>query len=477
MNRRTISVSTLSAIFSLISFSAAHAQMEPESELPAAEESDAPDKPKPNSLPVPNPNNLPKAPAPKKSTRFRTKVRAKTSRLVDKSNMSGTGYGIFGSTDLGMVFTAPSNEIYTLIEEPQFGFTPAAKFFATVFTRRIALDLGLGLQFATYSGSRIGQIDINNEDFPIVPINEPYSKTQPTLIIESAARIKFKQKFQAGILATALYSNRSAGFSSLREGEDLDEVYNVFLGPQFVYETPFLNYISRLGASFTISLTGTLRDAYIFNIHAGLGSFINRGATIINTKKETRIKTKVVTEVIPLQAQTAEFDDNIEFVFDSRMINFKLNSDEISEKSQRFISEVGDALRKNSALWKKLVVEGHTDSQGSESYNLKLSAMRAKAVANILVSSGIDETKIVVAGMGSKKRLIVKEESELDFAKNRRVAIRPIGIKNVRELKRAIDTVQNDFFGIKQPEVPTMPEALPESETTPQEPFWDPGID
>ncbi|MEY2987632.1 MAG: hypothetical protein RJB13_1153, partial [Pseudomonadota bacterium] len=330
----------------------------------------------------------------------------------------------------------------------------------------------------TYSGSRIGQVDIDNENFPIVAISEPYSKTQSSLMIEGAARIKFKQKFQAGLLATALYSKQKrAGFSSLRDGEDLDEVYNVFVGPQFVYETPFKNYISRLGASFTVSLTGTRRDAYVFNLHAGLGSFINKGATIINTKKETRIKTKVVTEVIPLQSRKTEFDDNIVFVFDSRLINFKLNSDELSQKSENFIVEMGIVLNEQSALWEKLIVEGHTDSQGAADYNLRLSAMRAKAVANALMSAGLDESRLVIVGMGSKQRLVEKEESEVDFAKNRRVEIRPIGVKDPRTLRQKIDSVQNKFFGVKQTEIPSVLEQLPEMDTAPQEPVWDPGLD
>lgn len=416
-------------------------------------------------------------PKPKKTTRFKTKVRKSSASTINQEQISGTGFGIFGGTDLGGVFTSPTNEIYKLIEEPQFGVTPTAKFFGTVFTRRIALDLGIGLQYAAYSGSRIGQIDINNEDFPIVPIKEPYSKTQASLLIESAARLKFRQKFQAGLLATALYSGQSAGFSSLRDGEDLDEAYNVFVGPQFVFETPFKNYISRLGASFTVSVTGTLRDAFIFNLQAGLGSFIIRGATIINTKKETRIKTKVVTEVIPLQSQTAEFNDNIVFVFDSKMINFKLNSDELSDASEKFIAEIGVALNEVSHLWEKLIVEGHTDSQGQAEYNQKLSEMRAKSVANVLTQSGVEETKIIAIGEGSTKRVIEKEVSELDYAKNRRVEIRPIGIKNPRELKMRIDAVQDKFFGVQRPDIPEPQTIIPEQDTTPQEPIFDPGLD
>ena len=159
------------------------------------------------------------------------------------------------------------------------------------------------------------------------------------------------------------------------------------------------------------------------------------------------------------------------------MINFKLNSNELSEKSEEFITEIGSAFRDQSGLWEKLIIEGHTDSQGSASYNLTLSAKRAQAVAGILVRAGLDESKLVVVGMGSKKKLVEKESSEVDFAMNRRVEIRPIGVKNARELKLKIDAVQNKIFGIKQPEIPAALESMPEQDTTPQEPVWDPGLD
>ncbi len=49
---------------------------------------------------------------------------------------------------------------------------------------------------------------------------------------------------------------------------------------------------------------------------------------------------------------------------------------------------------------RKVLVEGHTDSRGSESYNLKLSQKRANAVKKALVERGIEPERIIAKGYG-----------------------------------------------------------------------------
>ena len=68
-------------------------------------------------------------------------------------------------------------------------------------------------------------------------------------------------------------------------------------------------------------------------------------------------------------------------------------------------------------------VEGHTDSIGSESYNLELSARRAEAVKNLLVQKGVDPVRIRTMAFGESAP-ISSNDTEYGRAQNRRVEIK-----------------------------------------------------
>jgi len=68
-------------------------------------------------------------------------------------------------------------------------------------------------------------------------------------------------------------------------------------------------------------------------------------------------------------------------------------------------------------------VEGHTDSVGSETYNMDLSIRRATAVKNLLVQRGVAENRIEVIGFG-KTMPVATNDTEAGRMKNRRVEIK-----------------------------------------------------
>ena len=70
----------------------------------------------------------------------------------------------------------------------------------------------------------------------------------------------------------------------------------------------------------------------------------------------------------------------------------------------------------------KIVVEGHTDAIGSETYNEKLSKERAHSVAQFLTNRGIGEDRINAVGAG-EQRPVASNETPEGRAMNRRVEI------------------------------------------------------
>lgn len=73
-----------------------------------------------------------------------------------------------------------------------------------------------------------------------------------------------------------------------------------------------------------------------------------------------------------------------------------------------------------------VIVIGHTDSVGSEAYNLKLGERRANAVKAYLVSKGLEHNRIYAESKGESKPVADNKTRE-GRAKNRRVEIEVVG--------------------------------------------------
>jgi outer membrane protein OmpA-like peptidoglycan-associated protein len=79
-----------------------------------------------------------------------------------------------------------------------------------------------------------------------------------------------------------------------------------------------------------------------------------------------------------------------------------------------------DFLVKNKTV--KIEISGHTDNQGSDAYNQKLSMKRAQAVYRYLINNGVDVNRLSFKGYG-KERPVAPNDIEENRAKNRRTEI------------------------------------------------------
>jgi len=83
-----------------------------------------------------------------------------------------------------------------------------------------------------------------------------------------------------------------------------------------------------------------------------------------------------------------------------------------------FINELTKWLKANPTV--KLQVTGHTDSDGDDASNMKLSQVRAESVMKALVSGGIAADRLKAIGMGESKPSSSNDTPE-GKADNRRV--------------------------------------------------------
>lgn len=99
-------------------------------------------------------------------------------------------------------------------------------------------------------------------------------------------------------------------------------------------------------------------------------------------------------------------------------IKFDVNKSTLKPESMGVINEIYKIMSENADL--KFSVEGHTDSDGDEKLNQKLSEDRAKSVMNKLIELGISATRLKSQGYGESKPIQDNTTPE-GKANNRRV--------------------------------------------------------
>jgi len=101
-------------------------------------------------------------------------------------------------------------------------------------------------------------------------------------------------------------------------------------------------------------------------------------------------------------------------------ILFDLDKSTLQIESTKQLQHLVTLLKNNPDLM--LEVQGHTDDQGSDDYNLRLSQLRAENVVAYLGLFGIDSNRLAPKGYGESKP-VIPNTTEEGRAKNRRVEL------------------------------------------------------
>jgi OOP family OmpA-OmpF porin len=103
-------------------------------------------------------------------------------------------------------------------------------------------------------------------------------------------------------------------------------------------------------------------------------------------------------------------------------ILFEFDSATLTHRASSILDEAVTKIKRNIKHIKGITVTGHTDSSGSEAYNMGLSQRRAQSVADYLSSQGVSPGKITVEGKGESMP-IADNGTKAGRAANRRVEI------------------------------------------------------
>src|SRR5262245_30759238 len=101
------------------------------------------------------------------------------------------------------------------------------------------------------------------------------------------------------------------------------------------------------------------------------------------------------------RTQSSDIPPAVEVTF--RSILFVSNSDQLDPVARREVERLAWVLNDPRVERRNVTLEGHTDSFGSEVYNMELSLRRAMAVADELIARGIRRDRIAVEAYGAKR--------------------------------------------------------------------------
>ena len=162
--------------------------------------------------------------------------------------------------------------------------------------------------------------------------------------------------------------------------------------------------VNQLGAQLAQSQTGLAQET-----EARKAAEARAARALESLAKIAQIKEEARGMVITLSGQ----------------VLFVTGKAELLPSAQDQLTLVAKALQDQGEI-RPIVVEGYTDSVGSEANNMKLSQDRANAVRSFLVSKGLPSDKLSAVGKG-KSNPVASNDTADGRANNRRVEIVVVG--------------------------------------------------
>lgn len=118
-------------------------------------------------------------------------------------------------------------------------------------------------------------------------------------------------------------------------------------------------------------------------------------------------------------ARVERVGEGIKITFDSGIL-FDVNKATLKPRSKEELAELAAILNKYDDT--NILLEGHTDSTGSEEYNLDLSRLRAQSVSNFLATEAVNPARFAIMGYGESQPM-ADNATEEGRALNRRVEV------------------------------------------------------
>jgi peptidoglycan-binding protein ArfA len=167
----------------------------------------------------------------------------------------------------------------------------------------------------------------------------------------------------------------------------------------------------------TVTLTGTAANEEFKAAAETAAKATWPNADVVN---HIRISTAGATPTAPAPAGTcATLQADMAGLLKTP-ITFATDGFTLAPESARLVAKIANQVKACQGV--KVAVVGYTDNTGGDAINLPLSASRAKAVADALVSDGLAEASVTSRGAGAANP-VAGNDTSAGRAQNRRVEI------------------------------------------------------
>ncbi len=167
-------------------------------------------------------------------------------------------------------------------------------------------------------------------------------------------------------------------------------------------------------------VTGAALGAIESSTYAGYGALIGGGVAAAycwaNGTEEQTVAMVETVEPTPVADEPEPMAEPVRVELD---VKFDFDRAVVKQDSMGDIQDLADFMKQYGQT--STVVEGHTDSVGTDAYNQRLSERRANAVRDLLVNQhGLDASRVDAVGYG-ESRPVADNSTEEGRAINRRV--------------------------------------------------------
>jgi|TARA_R100000501_G_scaffold10060_1_gene19714 outer membrane protein OmpA-like peptidoglycan-associated protein len=174
-----------------------------------------------------------------------------------------------------------------------------------------------------------------------------------------------------------------------------------------------------LGAALGAIIGGKSNRTEVL-VGTGIGALAGAGVGVYLDNQEKKLRERTAGTGIDVERQ----GDSLLLQMPSQ-VTFGVDSAIINESFRPALNEVASVLQEYDKTF--VDVYGHTDSTGSDAYNLTLSQRRAESVSTYLAANGVQRARIATQGYGETQP-IASNDTESGRAQNRRVEIKLVPI-------------------------------------------------